>query len=230
MFKRLNFKIILIIVLILPTIASQSFTQTTELERLKITQNRLIDYLNQLKPDLNLTKQVDTTIVRIADITFDGKVDSIFIKFSAKSILHKFVWNYKIFSEGNLIYFKENDDPYVDNGFGRNKSPKLDFYLKEKTNFYFVNIPNNIIRERVFYKNDGILSKEYNSGIYYLFPEQLKRLGITNERTILKIIDRTAERLKNGTYILQPPINSFQTEFIRIFVPEVNTFLIIYKG
>ena len=77
-----------------------------------------------------------------------------------------------------------------------------------------------------------MFSKEFSGGggIYVVFPEQLKKMGIMDEKLINKIIENAIKRLQAGTNTLGIFITPLQMQAPRIFVPEVNSFLIFYQA
>jgi len=214
-------------------VVGQETKKTEQIVELStITQNRLIEYLNIIKPELNLLKEIDSTIVRTIDLTLDGEPDTIKINVKGESILSFLKWTCEIISKGTTIYYHESEDARMwDSLIGHysNTEPRLLAYLEEKSSWYFKKISESIVQYKIFSSLGRAFGKNELGGIYHLFPPQLNKLGITDKAEIDIIINNTVKRLLAGVNILEIPKNTEFIHFPRVYVTEINTFLVFYE-
>ncbi|MCH8287386.1 hypothetical protein IIB79_12830 [candidate division KSB1 bacterium] len=202
--------------------------QTQDVQFDKLTIERLGNHIKSIPGNIDVMAKVDTTFVQIVDVTFDGKPDSVILTIEGESLMHPFVWSLKVRSAGKTIFQHIKDDTRIDKFFDKPGSviEKHKTYLDSKRYYYFEFMPSNLIDERRF---PAAVNRRARNGVYYIAKENLTNNHQVSDQEADVIVETMAERLRSGTFILSVPISAVQSQFPRIYVPEVGAFVVFYQ-
>ena len=202
--------------------------QTQDVQFDKKTIERLGNHIKSIPGNIDVMAKVDTTFVQIVDVTFDGKPDSVILTIEGESLMHPFVWSLKVRSAGKTIFQHIKDDTRIDKFFDNPGSviEKHKTYLDSKRYYYFEFMPSNLIDERRF---PAAVNRRARNGVYYIAKENLTNNHQVSDQEADVIVETMAERLRSGTFILSVPISAVQSQFPRIYVPEVGAFVVFYQ-
>jgi hypothetical protein len=174
---------------------------------------------------------VDSVMVVLADLTGDEAPDTVRIHVQGESLLHPFRWSVEVRHGGGVLFRHEADDSSFDElfgdlGFAGNSGSREE----DKLHYYFSRLPEMMVQPLQWDEESSPLrSRDYSGGPFEVVPRELREMGITDEARISAIVDGIVDRLRRGTLILVVPISPVQSEYPRIFVPEIQQFVDFYR-
>jgi hypothetical protein len=168
---------------------------------------------------------IDKQLVKIVDVTGNGKQDKIILHLKAKNIKAPFLWTLTIMSEGKPIYSYSSDDTWL-NGFFESVNYVGDCkdYISCKKKYYYHDILNGIVEtDNKSTDVEGILDKSVSNTLYPLGQEQLKECcNITGEQAEL-ILKKLEAKFRSGKAItVNIPVSPVEGHPPLIFVPEIG--------
>jgi hypothetical protein len=183
----------------------------------------------QLAP--SASPQVDSVMVALADLTGDGVADTVRIHVQGESLLHPFRWSVEVRHGGTVLFRHEAEDSAFDGFFGDpGFAGDSGSREEDKLHYYFSQLPERMVQPLQWDQDASPLrSRDYPGGPFEVVPRELREMGITDEARISSIVDGIADRLRKGALILAVPVSPAQSEYPRIFVPEIGQFVVFYN-
>ena len=171
-------------------------------------------------------KRVDTTIVRLIDITGDSKVERIELTLKALSFRSPISWTMRILSNSDTLYTYRVKDNYE---FMFGGPPDNDSsYLKLKYQFFFQNFVDLEVVHSL--DNDLAFKRDYGGSIYNISREWLvdkKHIPSAQASRIAKSLERKIRQKKLP--ILFHSDGNVDVCLPLVFVKEVNCLIPIYS-
>jgi hypothetical protein len=170
-------------------------------------------------------------MVVLADLTGDGVADTVRIHVQGESLLHPFRWSVEVRHGGVVVFRHEADDSafegfFGDPGFAGESGSREE----DKLHYYFSRLPEMMVQPLQWDEDTSPLqSRDYSGGPFEVVPRELREMGITDEARISSMVDGIVNRLEKGTLILVVPISPAETEYPRIFVPDIGQFVVFYN-
>jgi hypothetical protein len=174
---------------------------------------------------------VDQRIEKHIDVTGDGIDDDIVLHIKGESWNKPFKWILTISSKGKKIFEHKSDDTWLD-AFFNDKGYVNDTcasYLECKKQYYSNDLMKYLIVKTDLSPNIHAYDKSNSGSIHIVAKKELLGKFHLSKPDVIETIDWMIEKLKKKTLVLNVPISPVQSEFPRMYVDRVGTFVTIYK-
>lgn len=175
--------------------------------------------------------KINKTIVQRFDITGDNVSDKIVLNYFGDSIQHPFSWTLKIYSREKIIFSSPKETYAADEVFSNPEyfEGNCKSFEQCKLQFFNVQLLQYAFKTQKEYM-DIILDKKYPGSIWFVAKDNLMdEFHIPEEKTDT-IIKNMVKELKSRTVILMFfPVSPFLSELPRMYVEEVQGFVIVYS-
>ena len=174
--------------------------------------------------------RIDRTIVRMVDLTRDGKPEKVTLRIQGESIRDPFKWAIEIDSDGRRIFFKEQVDSRIDRFFNDPQYIQgCNDYESCKKKWYFDELMDNFLVEA-----DPSLSEilQKKAGPFPGYNDLAGMICQTGKATLdeaKKIIESLKRDVLDGRVIgIEPEVNPAYFTGIYLWIPVIEDFIKVY--
>lgn len=175
---------------------------------------------------------VDQKIEKYMDVTGDGIDDEIIIHIKGKSWEQPFTWTLTIVSNGKKVFEHESDDTRLDISFNDKGyvNDTCASYIACKKQYYLTEMRKHLFIKTDLSPTSHVFDRNNPGSIYTIAKQELMDKFHLCEADANKTVDGMVAKLKSKqVQVLYVPVSPVLSEFPRMYVDRVGTFVTIYQ-
>jgi hypothetical protein len=180
----------------------------------------------------NPSHKVDTTLIKIVDVTGDGVPDSVFLHMRSANFYAPFDWTLSIKLGDSIIYSYREADSSTESYFDFDSTCNS-HYIECKYDYYFnsfVGLKVDPTFSIIYDGKDKLLEEDYSGSIYHCARAYLIKEFHFDTSRADEAIRKMVEKIKRGkAIVIQHNDGPFLSTQPMAYFAEVNRFVPIYS-